>query len=229
MIELLNIPVLMRRLYPNGKYILHGRTYEDIEWLDHEVLKPSIEILAGEQARIDLEEKVSVARASQAVKRHELTDDHLNRQAKEIAQPLINEMLENQKRLRQELAEKLFEHERASGLKETEALAVKSWEKISKSASEKKDAALKLLKETDWYCIRYVETGLAIPEAVAANRKAARDAIEQAQYVFADWAALRAKEYPSHEERVEALRQGGLRALEMIKQIEEVNKKYPKP
>ena len=54
---------------------------------------------------------------------------------------------------------------------------------VSKPTKEKKVEArlaerLAYLVETDWYAVRYAETGVAIPEDVKAQRQAARDEID---------------------------------------------------
>jgi hypothetical protein len=61
-------------------------------------------------------------------------------------------------------------------------------EQMAEQACARRDA---LLSETDWYAVRYAETGKAIPAPVLAYRQALRDIDQQPGYPEAiDWPVL---------------------------------------
>lgn len=49
---MLNIPFLLRRIRPEAKYVMNGRSYDDIVWLDEEYRKPTIQELNDEHQRV---------------------------------------------------------------------------------------------------------------------------------------------------------------------------------
>lgn len=63
----------------------------------------------------------------------------------------------------------------------TSATVKTAADKQAEAAQQAQDAinseALAYLKETDWYVLRYQETGKAIPQDVLDERQAARDRI----------------------------------------------------
>lgn len=51
--------------------------------------------------------------------------------------------------------------------------------------AERVDELQKYLDETDWYAVRFAETGVAVPEDVKAKRQAAREEISRLREEFA--------------------------------------------
>jgi hypothetical protein len=68
-----------------------------------------------------------------------------------------------------------------------------------------------------------------IPADVRQKRDEAHGVLSDGQYVYADWAKLRAAEMPSREELAEALRAGGEHLARIRETCKKISLKYPKP
>lgn len=64
----LNVPFLLSRLCPNAKYVMNGRSYGDIVWMDNEVRQPSLQEVENEFLRIQALEEMIEDKAAKIVR-----------------------------------------------------------------------------------------------------------------------------------------------------------------
>lgn len=107
----MNVPFLLKRLCPNAKYVMNGRGYGDILWMDNEIRQPSIEEVEREFMRVQALETVVEDKASELVRREKMTSGELVNSARARAAQelvLVNAELQNElNRINSELVSSL--------------------------------------------------------------------------------------------------------------------------
>tara|TARA_R110000868_G_scaffold242882_4_gene498491 strand:- start:2651 stop:3247 length:597 start_codon:yes stop_codon:yes gene_type:complete len=90
--SLLNVPFLLKQLYPDARYILNSRKFEDLVWLETEIAKPTIYDLEREQQRIDGLETDNQTRVDVLVQLEQATGHDRLVRAKESAKLVIADL-----------------------------------------------------------------------------------------------------------------------------------------
>lgn len=251
----LNIPFLLKRLCPDAKYVVHGRSYDDIEWLDPSP-KPSVkelevaflQIQGAEKAhedslakikrveKLSAHDKLELAKKESADEMAALnlaniseidrvkTSARIERERRAIEhRQAISDIIKQEEINLQAEVDKIdseFSLIRAKFFKVKEDRHNQCWVELVNYSKEQHDAAVKYLTDTDWYVHRQTEYNeKKVPDDIAEKRKQARLVIGDAVKVFGNWHTIRAKEYPSKEQMVEALRSGRQAIIEDAKEI----------
>lgn len=224
----LNIPHLLRIGWPDCNYLLRGRQYSDLEWIDPKP-KPTIEDLEAVHLRLLDQAKNHTDWVAEHVNNATRSNHAVKREAEIAAAPLVRQAQEENDLRRAELAKEFIEAKLAIQAEKTKKEAEECWLEVDKYRKRSMEDALAYLHETDWFVLRSHETGKEIPEDVKQKRQLARESIEKGELVYKNWHKLRESNYPTRQEMAEALRSGSLEAVRMIARISAVNQTFRKP
>lgn len=233
----LPLPVnyLLKRLVPDANYVLNGRSYEDIIWMDNNIKQPSKQDLENEFLRIQglekaFKDKDAEVKEAEKLSKHDLLKKVIASAEFELAKTRMEAQAEKNRIIREHEELMRKEHEDVSKLRET--LSQLRLEHINKKQS--------LASEIELYKAEILKLEKEAPKKIkavaekAARMRTSRDPkkVKPNQAPcggFHNYVELRAKALPSKADIAREIEAGGKRAAAMLDKIQEVHDKFPKP
>lgn len=187
----LNIPYLLSRIRPNARYVMNGRSYGDIVWLDEKERVPTLLELENEFHRI------------QALEReHKNKTELLNEEANKSAHEKLEKAKAEAKDYATETA-RLVDNEISKLNIEMQALRAKALERA-------KEERVKAFKDLE--LLVAAERESLTQELALAHNKLLEEAVETIQKTLV-FNKERKAIYPSKDEMAKAIR-GGRKSIE---------------
>lgn len=225
----INYAHVLQTHYPRARFAVHGREYEDIEWMDESVPKPTKEYLESLDGRAARAEQIAERQKEFLKKTVAERESYLLLDAEGESEKALERIKEIHEGFRAKIAESLLELKKLEEIKETARQEIDYFVELSEMELAQKEDAVSYLRDTDWLVIRQMETGKEIPESVKIKRQAARVMVEKGEKVYKNFDSHQRQELPSLEERIQAIKAGG-EALKRIKsQVKGVQSRYKKP
>jgi predicted nucleic acid-binding Zn-ribbon protein len=199
----LNIPYLLQRLRPNAKYVLNGRSYGDIVWLDSETAIPSLQELENEFLRIESLE------SSHESKTKRLETEEMRSEHEKLERAKSAASLEISK-IKAETSQKIAEIDlEIARLREAAAAKIRA----------ERDDMLAALKEE-------IEAGKhnLVKELALAHNHIINEAGSDVRKRMVGEHAGRKALYPSRQEMIDAIRGGPAKIKELAKRMKAQDK-----
>lgn len=221
--------VYLAKKYAGVDCLCDDRTYGGLLWPAAQGEKPKFETFLAWQGQEDQLGRASAAQNQQRQQERETAHRQAQVKALQDITPYEDQVRAEQAEIRDKTYQQRAEAVRLQHLLDTRTEVEHTWQEIGAAQHKVNEEAKQYLLDTAHH-VAMSDAGVQpLPDEVASKRRAAMLRIKEGETVHANWQALRAKEMPTREDMIEAIRIGG-DELERLKKIcADVALKYPRP